>query len=131
LLHPEGFIAFGQDTKHEEDLSMKLVRLLPIMVLLLLSSYGPGDVWAGGYESSFRCGTDVIILGNSSYRVLAKCGQPDARESIGTNYLYGMPAGEFRDVEQWIYNRGPTDFIYTLQFQGGSLTEIYRGGRGF
>jgi hypothetical protein len=42
-----------------------------------------------------------------------------------------MPAGEFRDVEQWIYNRGATDFIYTLMFEGGSLIDIARGGRGF
>ncbi len=84
-----------------------------------------------GNESFFRCGTDVIQLGDSNYRVLAKCGPPTQREFIGTNYNYPMPSGELRDVEQWIYNRGSTDFIYMLMFQGGALIDITRGGRGF
>jgi hypothetical protein len=110
---------------------MILTRLLLIVIVFFCASCVPGDVSAGESDSSFRCGTDVIMLGDSNYRVLAKCGQPSAREFIGTNYMYAMPAGEFRDIEQWMYNRGPTDFVYTLKFQGGSLLEIFRGGRGF
>jgi hypothetical protein len=91
----------------------------------------PDAAWAQGNESSFRCGTDIIVLGDSNYRVLAKCGPPSAKEFIGTNYRYAMPPGEFNDIEQWMYNRGPTDFVYTLRIQGGSVIDIARGGRGF
>lgn len=88
-------------------------------------------VFAGSYEDTFRCGTDLIVLGDSNLRVRAKCGTPNAKDYVGKNYLPSQPAGEVRDVEEWTYNRGPTDFVYTLKFQGGALYEIYRGGRGF
>lgn len=82
-------------------------------------------------QNSLRCRSDLVILGDSKYRVLAKCGSPDMRDFIGTSYLSGFPAGEYRDVEEWVYNMGPTDFIYTLRFEGGNLVQIQRGSRGF
>jgi hypothetical protein len=118
------------DGRNKEEVSMTFIRLFVLLAVLQVVVWFPNRAW-GGYEDSFRCKTDVIMLGDSNYRVLAKCGPPSAREFIGTNYLYGHPAGEFRDVEQWLYNMGPTDFVYTLKFQGGALYEIYRGSRGF
>jgi len=109
---------------------MMMVRVLVLWVVLHCLIGTPNWVLAGN-ESFFRCGTDVIQLGDSNYRVLAKCGPPSTREYIGSNYRYSMPAGELRDVEQWIYNRGATDFVYLLMFQGGALIDISRGGRGF
>jgi hypothetical protein len=104
-----------------------------ILLMLFWNAHSSNSALAGTYDESFRCGTDVIMLGDSNYRVLAKCGPPGVKEAVGTNYMYGgqPPAGEFRDMENWTYNRGPTDFVYTLKFQGGSLIEIFRGGRGF
>lgn len=108
------------------------VFLLWLILLMFLGNVNPcPSVFAGNYEDAFRCGTDLIMPGDSNLRVRAKCGTPTAREYVGTNYLRAQPAGEFRDVEEWTYNRGATDFVYTLRFQGGSLIEIYRGGRGF
>lgn len=110
---------------------MMLARLLLILVVLHLIAYFPDYVRAGD-DSTLRYGTDIIQLGDSDYRVMAKCGLPSSKEYIGTNYKYPtMPAAEFMDVERWICNRGSTDFIYSLMFQGGSFTEISRGGRGF
>jgi len=109
---------------------MMIVRLLIVIAVLLVLTCIPKRV-AAGNESFFRCGTDVIQLGDSNYRVLAKCGPPSTRENIGANYRYSMPATELRDVEQWIYNRGTTDFVYMLMFEGGALIDISRGGRGF
>jgi hypothetical protein len=108
-----------------------LTRLLLVLIVLQFVAYFPDSVGAGN-ESTFRCGTDVIQLGDSNYRVMAKCGPPSSKDYIGANYRYGtLPASEFLDMERWIYNRGSTDFIYSLMFAGGSLTEISRGGRGF
>jgi hypothetical protein len=118
-------------SKNEEVVCMMIVRLLLVLIALHLIAYFPDFVRAGD-DSTFRCGTDLIQLGDSNYRVMAKCGPPSSKESIGTNYRYAtLPAAEFLDMERWIYNRGSTDFIYSLMFQGGSLTEISRGGRGF
>lgn len=112
---------------------MNVRAILSCLVLLTVvwNAQCSDLAYAGNYDDTFRCGTDVIVLGDSKYRVLAKCGTPFGKEYVGTNYFYGQPAGEFRDVEEWTYNRGPTDFTYTLKFQGGALIEIYRGGRGF
>jgi hypothetical protein len=113
-------------------MAMASIRLFCIVVALCFVVYLPNHAWAAGYyESSFRCRTDVIMLGDSNYKVLARCGPPTARDAIGTSYSPVQPGGEFRDLEQWVYNLGPTDFIYTLRFEGGALTEIHRGGRGF
>ncbi len=112
---------------------MQRRALLPWVILLALlgNTLASAPALAGNYDDTFRCGTDLILLGDSSYKVRAKCGAPAAKEYVGTNYLLGHPAGEFRDMEEWTYNRGPTDFVYRLKFQGGSLIEIYRSGRGF
>lgn len=108
------------------------VCLLWLMLAIFLGHAHPsGFAFAGNYEDSFRCGTDLIMPGDSNLRVRAKCGSPTQSEYVGKNYLRSQPAGEIRDVEEWTYNRGATDFVYTLRFQGGSLIEIYRGGRGF
>lgn len=109
------------------------VRALFLCLVLLTGVWNAHclDLAFAGNDDTFRCGNDVIILGDSKYRVLAKCGTPFGKDFVGTNYFYRQPAGEFRDIEEWIYNRGPTDFTYTLRFQGGSLIEINRGGRGF
>ena len=109
---------------------MMIVRLLIVIMVLHFITFAPDWVMAGN-ESFFRCGTDVVQLGDSNYRVLAKCGPPTNTEYIGSNYNYPMPSGELRDIEQWIYNRGATDFVYMLMFRGGALIDISRGGRGF
>lgn len=110
---------------------MTLIRLLLVLIVLHLIAFFP-DYARAGNDGTFRCGTDLIRVGDSNYRVMVKCGPPNSKEYIGTNYRYPtMPASEFLDMERWIYNRGSTDFIYSLIFQSGSLTEIYRGGRGF
>ncbi len=130
---PEGLslVALRLDKKNEEDMLMALIRLVCILVVLHFCACIPSHVWAGSYESSFRCKTDVIMLGDSNYKVLARCGPPIAKDFVGWGYSPVQPSGEFRDLEQWVYNLGPTNFIYTLKFQGGALIEIYRGDRGF
>jgi hypothetical protein len=111
---------------------MMLVRLLLIFIVLHFVAYIPDFVRAG--DSTLRCGASIIELGESDYTVMAKCGPPSARHNIGTNYRGSqtrVPFAESRNVEQWIYNRGTNDFIYTLIFEGGLLIEISQGGRGF
>jgi hypothetical protein len=103
------------------------IRLLVFLMALHFIWYPPNCVLADEEESTFRCGSTLIELGESNYRVLDKCGLPSAKEGVGAASSYASPPG----VETWIYNRGPTDFVYRLKFQDGSLVNIYRGGRGF
>jgi hypothetical protein len=110
---------------------MLAIRLWAVLIALHFLAYLPGCAWADEEQSTFRCGSYLIQVGESNYRVLDECGPPSAKESIGANLSYPPPPGVFPDLETWIYNRGPTDFIYRLKFQGGSLVNIYRGDRGF
>ena len=113
-------------------MSMLLNRFLAFLIVLHLVAFIPNWCLAGEEESTFRCGSYLIELGESNYRVLDECGPPMAKEAIGANNSYAPPPpGVFPDLETWVYNRGPTDFIYRLKFQGGSLVNIYRGDRGF
>ena len=99
---------------------MFIIRLLAFCAVLLFVASLPDCGLADENESSFRCGTHVVQLGDSTSRVLAECGPPMQKENLG-----GEP------LEIWVYNRGSTDFIYRLKFREGSLVEIIRGDRGF
>jgi hypothetical protein len=116
---------------NQEEVPMLPIRLLAFLIALHFVAFIPNCVWADEEETTFRCGSYLIQLGESNYRVLDECGPPMAKESIGVGNSYAPPPGTFPDLETWIYNRGSTDFIYRLKFQGGSLVNIYRGDRGF
>jgi len=81
-----------------------------------------------GQVDSLRCGTGLARLGAMKPEVLRDCGKPSSA-SLGTQYSHG---GTFPGVlEEWIYNRGTADYVYTLLFAEGQLIEIRRGDRGF
>ncbi|MCG6535362.1 MAG: DUF2845 domain-containing protein [Syntrophales bacterium LBB04] len=89
-------------------------------------------------SDSFRCGKDVVLLGDNKADVLVKCGTPQFTEVEGGKTttqrgLEGSPdayESETVKIEKWYYNQGPSDFIYVLTFYGGNLRSIERGGRG-
>ncbi len=37
----------------------------------------------GVMASTFRCGSQLVSLGDRSFQVLKKCGEPVARETVG------------------------------------------------
>jgi hypothetical protein len=111
---------FNGDKNKKEDVPMVLVRLFAFCIVLVFVASFQDCALADENESSFRCGTGVIQLGDSNYRVLTECGPPAEKENLG-----------FGDLEIWLYNRGTTDFMYRLKFQEGSVVEIIRGDRGF
>jgi hypothetical protein len=68
--------------------------------------------------ASVRCDQESIITGDTEYQVKTTCGEPD------TILIKGLA----RKV--WIYNFGPTRFIYYLTFVNGRLTRIQTGEYG-
>jgi hypothetical protein len=69
---------------------------------------------------SLRCGVETVFVGDSQYAVSEACGPPQKiTESSG------------EAVEEWIYNFGPSEFIYYLPFVNGRLERIQAGGYGF
>lgn len=72
----------------------------PLLLLLLVTVHGPS-----AQAASFRCGTRIVIIGDSIGRLVKACGKPalkyKARETIredGRRQTTG--------VTHWIYERG-------------------------
>ena len=69
---------------------------------------------------SFRCGGETVSVGDRQNAVKKACGQPDKIRVSGGGA-----------VEEWIYNFGPTRFIYYVTFKYGRLERIQAGEYGF
>ena len=101
---------------------------------------------------AFRCGTELVDEGDTKYEVLHKCGEPSHIESweeeriqrdYGLRREYDSRTGQYHwsrapllvkervKIDEWTYNRGPTEFIRYLRFENGILTNISTGDKGF
>lgn len=76
---------------------------------------------AGTLASTFRCGSQLVSLGDRAFLVLKKCGEPVARETIG--YTLGEYNRREMHIQEWIY--GPSNGMYHfLRFEGNRLVSI-------
>jgi hypothetical protein len=69
---------------------------------------------------SFRCSGETVSVGDRQYAVREACGLPEKISISGGG-----------TVEEWIYNFGPTEFIYYVKFVNGRLERIQAGEYGF
>lgn len=68
------------------------------------------------HAGNMRCGTALVVPGDSKLRVLDKCGEPDFRETVsGANE---------RRVEQWYYRSGTQRFTRVVTFRGTRIEDI-------
>ena len=76
---------------------------------------------ASTLASTFRCGSQLVSLGDRSFQVLKKCGEPVARETVG--YTIGEYNHRELHIQEWVY--GPNNGMYHyLRFEGNRLTSI-------
>jgi Protein of unknown function (DUF2845) len=68
-----------------------------------------------------RCESDAIRIGDRTFDVLAKCGEPAYRD------LRRAKA----PVEVWTYDFGQRSFVRFLEFDGGRLVRIRTGSYGY
>ena len=117
---------------------MRISSVLLIPLLLVASNVSGSD---------FRCGSDIISLGNRKFDVLRKCGNPDnvevreevrIKRDLGSHlFLPGeeppgfLFAKQLVTVEEWEYNLGPGRFIRYLTFENGRLLKISTGDYGY
>jgi len=138
---------------------MKSVMVTMVSFFLLLGSSGLGygaDERAMHRSSMFRCGNDLVSLGDSMADVMLRCGEPtyhhasgasgkartikrkstsgsewdQNHEKLSRKRVASRTEYEEKVAETWYYNRGPNDFVYSLHFEGGALTKIVQGNRG-
>ncbi len=83
----------------------------------------------------FKCGNELVSVGDSKLKVAQMCGDPDSKEQVGTSIQPAqnleVPEVDKLKMEQWQYNRGYGDYVYILTFEAGVLKRIDTGGRGF
>jgi hypothetical protein len=65
-----------------------------------------------------RCQHDALHLGDFTYEVLARCGEPFSRDLR-------------RGKAVWTYDFGPLSLVRFLEFEGGRLLRIRTGGYGY
>lgn len=80
-----------------------------------------GAISSNAMASTFRCGSQLVSLGERSFQVLKKCGEPIAREDVG--YTLGEYNHRELHIQEWVY--GPSNGMYHyLRFTGNRLTSI-------
>lgn len=88
--------------------------------------------------SSFRCGLDLVSIGESKAAAAQKCGVPVAKDSFCKPASAGAAApggrrivrnGACETVDEWTYNPGYGQFMTTLRFESGKLVAISYGDR--
>lgn len=118
--------------------TMRVSSVLLILLLLVASNVSASD---------FRCGANIISLGDRKFDVLRKCGNPDnvevreevrIKRDLGTHFFLPgeepprfLFAKELVTVEEWEYNLGPGRFIRYLTFENGRLIKITTGDYGY
>jgi hypothetical protein len=103
-----------------------------LLLFLILAAVIPS---AGVLAGTLNCGGGIISPGDRSMDVLAKCGQPDSREShqeeLGQKLDDNTKQKVFVTVEEWTYNFGPTQFMRIVILKNGVVADIRTGNYGY
>jgi len=88
----------------------------------------------------FRCGAEIVKIGDSTDTVRKLCGKPARTESGSKNNSRKTKKSMTKsdvgsDTEsvkgrKWYYDRGYGDYIYILTFKGNTLAKIQTSERG-
>lgn len=90
---------------------------------------------------SLRCKNDLVKIGDSKSSVLAKCGEPIAKDSFckPAQQSSAIPGSDNKGitvnvtpcetVDEWTYNPGTGQFFTTLRFEQGALKSMKYGAR--
>jgi hypothetical protein len=83
---------------------------------------------------SWRCGSRLVGAGQSIEDVYDLCGEPTDRvastEFVTIHLRCGVDVTRAMLVENWLYNRGPKQFVRYLTFRDGTLVGIEEGSYG-
>lgn len=110
-----------------------LMKRLTLFIIFFLLVSG------GNAFAAFRCGPELITIGDDKVEVLLKCGEPSFSEltslesgrRYGEDLSYGGRYGRTTYfVEKWYYNCGPHKFIKILTFRNGKVRRIEAGTYG-
>ena len=84
----------------------------------------------------FRCGSEIVKIGDSTETVKRVCGKPSStyskkgKESSTRSKKKKEDGAETAYSKKWYYDRGYGDYIYVLSFKGNTLKKIQKSDRG-
>jgi hypothetical protein len=108
--------------------------LLATVALLVMTPAG------SSYGQYLRCGGELVVVGDLTFDVLNKCGEPALKETRlveREHRAFDANRGEFRsfsttiEVHYWTYNFGRHRFLYVVRLVGGKVVGIKSGGYGY
>jgi hypothetical protein len=96
---------------------------------ILLSSLLLGAAGVAGAQDVMRCKGSIVDRGMTAPEVLAKCGEPKAREEESVPIRVRRANGSSgivgtTEIARWTYDRGAGQFPALLTFEDGKLTGI-------
>ena len=95
-----------------------------LLIFLLISA----DAFA------FRCGNNLVDVGDTKFDVLKKCGEPDYKQNWGEEVIGTQSDNNvrkvFNNIEEWTYNQGSYNFVRVLKFRNSELIDIETRGYG-
>jgi len=72
------------------------------------------------FATNFRCGGDIINVGDSVYKVIDKCGEPANKNNVG--YTTDSDGSNNLVVEEWVYKEAGTRYI--IRVIGNRVSDI-------
>ena len=87
---------------------MKIIKNAHIILVTLAMIFsGQACLFAADEASSMMCDEGVVNIGDMDVDVQAKCGQPNSQ-----------------NMNEWVYNFGPSQPVYTVIFNEGKVARI-------
>jgi len=89
-----------------------ILVLISCLLLTAFTAFG---------RSVFRCGNELIEIGDRRFDVMQKCGEPVSKEVLG----YTITRDQKRElkIEEWVYGPEHGQYYYLI-FEGALLVEI-------
>jgi uncharacterized protein DUF2845 len=82
-----------------------------------------------------RCAPEAVHVGDTTYDVLSRCGDPASADGREEPRAIEIANGTFESrmviVEVWVYDFGPQTFTRLLEFENGKLVKIEAGTWGY
>jgi hypothetical protein len=112
--------------------------MTPRLLLLSAAVLAAAPAWA----DTLRCGSRLVVEGDTAASVRKKCGEPVNIEKQNlmrgpylwedNRYRYVAPGSPIEyTVEQWTFNFGPKRFMARVRLEAGIVKEVKMLGYGY
>jgi hypothetical protein len=109
--------------------------MIKIFILSAVIALSPALFGLDAHADSFNCAGGIISTGDRNIDVVAKCGNPDFRDTHQEEVIQRFDRDTIQKVyitvEEWTYNLGPNQFTRIVILKNGRVAEIRTGSYGY